>query len=268
MGRTGRKGKIHKVKEFEIFSDVIEVNSLAAKITIKHLDYYNSQAKRRLLPKIEYKILDDVISENKLFDGIYRRDYTIRITSPQVNIGDYRPLKLIKMIKEFQKYDNFSFYEAVQPLDVNGKVIKENMPYFKFNSVKDSQQVRILDLLKVSKLIIETYGYYRGKDNQVENFNWLRTTGQKAFDILTNCPRTQFNDKCYEQLNVKDVEIDSMLNWIKFSYDNHKFIRDYRPLFKKDYCYFEDVDKITSLIPVYRHIMFGTKVKYFIYNEK
>ena len=126
MGRNSRKGAIHRVTEFEMFSDVIEVNSLTAKLMFKYIEYLNYQAHRRLLPQIELKIIDERIKPHTLWDKIYRKDYTLTIFSPEINIGDYRPLKLIQMIKEYQLLDDFNFFEATQPVDKDGKVIKEN----------------------------------------------------------------------------------------------------------------------------------------------
>ena len=49
MGRHSRKGNIHKVREFDEFTDVIEINSLTDKMLYKYIEILNFQSKRRLL---------------------------------------------------------------------------------------------------------------------------------------------------------------------------------------------------------------------------
>lgn len=264
MGRNSRKGAIHKVTEFEMFSDVIEVNSLTAKLMFKYIEYLNYQAYRRLLPQIELKIIDERIKPHTLWDKIYRKDYTLTIFSPEINIGDYRPLKLIQMIKEYQLLDNFNFFETTQPVDKNGKVIKEIFPYLLTNSNKRIKKIAIKDLLKISKLIIDTYSYCRKKDIVIESFNWIRTTGEKAFDILNTEPSTQFNDKCMEKLHEEDEEINLMLSWSRIcSLKEYKF----KEFTKQDYCSFADINKVVALIPIYRLLNGNKRIKYFVHQE-
>lgn len=263
MSRHGRKGNIHKVREFDEFTDVVEINSLTAKMLYKYIDILNAQARRRLLPNIKLKVIDEQIKPHGIYKDVYRKDYTISILSPAVNIGEYRPLKLIHMIKQFQKYNNFQFYEATQPVTKDGTVIKELFPYFQTNNAKKTKKVNTVDLLKVSKLIIDTYGYCRQKDNEVEGFNWLRTTGQKAFDILTIEPHTEFKDICMRKVDQFDSEINSMLIWAKICYSNEY---RYKGLINKEECDFSDVNKIVSLIPLYRNLKHNEKVSYFVHS--
>lgn len=263
MSRHSRKGNIHKVREFDIFTDVLEINSLTAKMLYKYIDLLNIQSRLRLLPKIELKIIDEEIKLNELYDEqIYRKDYTISILSPEVNIGDYRPLKLVRTIKQFQKYNNFNFFEATQPLDKNGKVIKEYLPYFKSNNPKNKKSVDLLQLLKVSKNIIDTYGYCRKSDNKINGFNWLRTTGEKAFDILTTEPNNTFKESCINNINKLDKEINSMLVWSKICTLNEF---KYKSILSKEKCEFSDVNKVAALIPIYRNLKLNEKTPYFVW---
>lgn len=262
MGRHSRKGNVHKVREYEEFIDVLEVNSLTGKMLYKYVNILNMEAQKRLLPPIQLKILEEEIKQHTIWEGIYRKDYTISIISPKVNIGNYRPLKLCQMVKEFQKYDNFDFYEAIQPINKNGIVIKEHLPYFKTSETtkKNDKKIKVEHLLKVSKAIIDTYGYCRQKDNQVQGFNWLRTTGEKAFDIINSDPNTPFKNLCISKLNQFDKEINSIL---LFSRTCHKNEYNYKPLIK-EYCSFSDVNKIVSLIPIYRKVKNNESIKYFV----
>ncbi len=263
MGRHSRKGNIHKVREFDEFTDVIEINSLTAKMLYKYIEILNFQSKRRLLPQIQLKVIDEEIKPHTLWDGVYRKDYTISILSPAVNIGDYRPLKLVHMIKQFQKYNNFEFFEATQPVNKNGVVIKEVFPYFQTNSNKRIKKINVVDLLKVSKLIIDTYGYCRQRDNQVQGFNWLRTTGEKAFDIITIEPDTEFKEICIKSIEQFDSEIDSMLIWAKIcSLNQYK----YKRLVARSECEFTDINKVVSLIPIYRILKRNEKINYFVHS--
>ena len=264
MPRHSRKGNIHKVREFDIFTDVLEVNSLTAKMLYKYVEILNSQAKLRMLPSIQLKVIDEEIKPNKLYDGsIYRKDYTISILSPEVNIGTYRPLKLVKVIKEFQRYNNFNFFEATQPLDNYGNVIKEFLPYFQTNSAKNKKSVDLLQLLKVSKIIIDTYGYCRSSDNTIEGFNWLRTTGQRAFDILTTEPNNEFKELCINNIDKYDKEINSMLVWSKICMLSEF---KYKSILNKTKCEFNDVNKVAALIPIYRNLKLNEKVSYFVHE--
>ena len=54
------------------------------------------------------------------------------------------------MIKEYQLLDDFNFFEATQPVDKDGKVIKEIFPYLLTNSNKRIKKIAIKDLLKIS----------------------------------------------------------------------------------------------------------------------
>ena len=146
----------------------------------------------------------------------------------------------------------------------DGKVIKEIFPYLLTNSNKRIKKIAIKDLLKISKLIIDTYSYCRKKDIVIESFNWIRTTGEKAFDILNTEPSTQFNDKCMEKLHEEDEEINLMLSWSRIcNLKEYKF----KELTKQDYCSFADINKVVALIPIYRLLNGNKRIKYFVHQE-
>ena len=133
------------------------------------------------------------------------------------------------------------------------------MPYFQNKNKSKIKSVNTIDLLKVANIIIDNYGYCRKKDLTIEQFNWLRTTGEKAFDILTNEPSNTFNSACIRAIERYDKTINEMLLWNKVCFKSQY---KYKELVLNEKCFFEDVDKVVALIPVFNH-MKNREIKYF-----
>ena len=91
----------------------------------------------------------------------------------------------------------------------------------------------------------------------------MRTTGEKAFDIITIEPDTEFKEICMKSIEQFDSEINSMLVWAKIcSLNQYK----YKRLVARSECEFTDINKVVSLIPIYRILKRNEKINYFVHS--